>query len=222
MALEQIVPDNGWQAGLRCPPMSATFADRLLRVRYVALVTAAFVLAMLIPPIAAVWPPTLTFPNEIGTLVTEDGEITVDWMPSAEDQTEISVRRWRADGTVLELGRAASYPSDVDDTHVFSANDFVMVCETPNGPVRYLFGAVATRQRSLPAEAVTLNSYKGPAAMGARFEHGLYIVILAAGALSADARITIYRSNGVSSRTAGVFDDAVRFGRRQASGCFIA
>ena len=57
--------------------MSATFADRLLRVRYVALITAAFVLAMLIPPIASVWPPTLTFANEIGTLVTEDGEITV-------------------------------------------------------------------------------------------------------------------------------------------------
>jgi hypothetical protein len=188
----------------------------------VALPTAILVIAALIPPITAAWPPTVTFPNEIGTLVTDDGELTVDWMPSAEDQTEISVRRWRADGTVVELGRAAAYPTDVDDTHVFSGNDFVMVCDTADGPVRYLFGAVAARQPSYPAPPVTLNSYKGPPAIGARFEHGLYVVVLAAGTVDADAAITLFRSNGASRRTAGAFDDAVRYGRQQPSGCFVA
>ena len=202
--------------------MPVTFADRLLRVRYVALVTAVFVLAALVPPIAAVWPPTVTFTNEIGTLVTDDGELTVDWIPSPDDQTEISVRRWRADGTVVELGRAATYPSDVDDTHVFSNNDFVMICDSADGPVRYMFGAVATRQPYFPAPPVTLNSYKGPAATGARFEHDLYLVMLVAGVIDPDATVQLFRSDGVSSRGTGVFDDAVRFGRRQASGCFVA
>lgn len=129
------------------------------------------------------------------------------------------VVRLTAAGGTTELGRLDLPPVALDSNSSW-AGIFTLVCPQPGGSIvnGYFFGHISIFKSALStAEPV----FDAPPGAGRIASDGLYLYALSPGPVESGAPFAIrFEGDGVVGDSTAAFDDALRSGIRQPSGCY--
>jgi hypothetical protein len=130
------------------------------------------------------------------------------------------VVRLTAAGVTTELGRL-DLPAVALDSNASWAGIFTLVCPQPAGSVvdGYFFGHVSFLKSAL---STAEPEFEAPQGVGSIASDGLFLYAVSPGPVASGAAFTVsFEGNRVLGGSMASFDDALRSGIRQPSGCYV-